>query len=131
MKKYRITHKYFWQIIILSNSKFKKILKSLTKNHLKKLESIYLKYYSTLSEKIITFNNYEHELSYLTNSVADHFSRFVIDKYGKLFYYKIIKNPNIIFKHKKKFINYNKDNNTYDLKLGNKQYYPKLFLFMD
>ena len=37
MKKYRITHKYFWQIIILSNSKFKKILKSLTKNHLKKL----------------------------------------------------------------------------------------------
>ena len=70
MKKYRITHKYFWQIIILSNSKFKKILKSLTKNQLKKLESIYLKYYSTLSEKIITFDNYEHQLSYLTDSVV-------------------------------------------------------------
>lgn len=131
MKTNRITHKYFWEIVILSNYKFKKILKSLTKKSFEKLENIYLKYYSTLSERIITFDNYLYELSYLTDSVADHFSRFIIDKYGKEWYSKIMKNPNIIFKYKKKFLRYNKESDSYELKLGNKQYYPKLFLFMD
>ena len=42
-----------------------------------------------------------------------------------------MKNPNIIFKYKKNFLRYNKESDTYELKLGNKQYSPKLFLFMD
>lgn len=131
MKTNRITHKYFWEIVILSNYKFKKILNTLSRKSFEKLENIYSKYYSTLSERIITFENYLYELSYLSDSVADHFSRFIIDKYGKEWYNKIMKNPNIIFKYKKKFLRYNKESDTYELKLGNKQYSPKLFLFIN
>lgn len=125
-----ITNKYFWEIIILSNSYFKKILYSLSNNNIKKFQNIYEKYYYKLSDRILEFEDYEYSIEYITESIADHFSRFVIDKYGLEWYKKIIKNPNIIFKYKRKFL-IKTNENLYNLKLGNKKYYPKLFIIND
>ena len=125
-----ITYKYFWEIITLSNFNFKKILYSLSNSNIKKLKNIYEKCYYKLSERIIDFEDYEYSIEYLSESIADHFSRYVIDKYGLEWYKEIIKNPNIIFKYKRKFLN-KTSNNLYNLKLGNKKFYPKLFIIND
>ena len=126
----QINCKYFWKIITLSNYNFKKILESLSFSNIKKIQNIYLKYYSTLSERILEFDNYEYSIQYITESISDHFSRFVIDKYGKEWYKKIVKNPNIIFKYKRKFL-IKINENLYNLKLGNKTFYPKIFIIND